>query len=101
DEEHLAKQLHLSIVISAGEWLGGEVGVEYQCDVDPADRDRDTGNTQDDPARPAGGDSQGEQQRDGQLRRDRDQPTGAAGWAGRGGPGGGGAGAGGRGGGGG
>ncbi|HVQ95913.1 MAG TPA: hypothetical protein VMU51_33120 [Mycobacteriales bacterium] len=81
-EQHLAQHRHLSSVVS-GRRVGGEEGVQYQCDVDPADRDRDTGDPQHDPSRPAGGDPQGEQQRDGQSRRDRDQPAGAAGWAGR------------------
>jgi hypothetical protein len=63
DEEHPAQQLHLSIVISGGGWLGTEEGVEYQSDEERADRDRDTDHTQHDPSRPAGHDSQGEKQR--------------------------------------
>ena len=63
--------------------LDGEVGVGGQRGDDPADRDRDADDGEDGAARAPRGHAQSEQQRDGQPRRERDQPGRAPRRAGR------------------
>jgi hypothetical protein len=60
-----------------------EVGVSREHGDDPADRNRGSSRGEQDAARSSSRDPQPKQQRDGQSRRERDQPGRSSGWAGR------------------
>ena len=86
DHDH---QQHLVVADGLGigptDELGvlGERCVGRQHGDDPADRDDDARRAEHDTARPTGGQPQSEEQRDGQARRDGDEPRRAPGWPGR------------------